>query len=565
MSKYPDISDKYFYEKFYNKFKNFTINSKQKSFTDFCFPKKFELQIPQKFLSNFMNPQTPYKGLLIYHKIGAGKTCAAISIAETFKTVKNIIIVLPASLRDNFRGELRSQCAKTEYLTNAERNLLKQLSPDTQEYKDIIKISDSRINKYYNIYSYNKFIRLVKYSQINLNNTLLIIDEIQNMISQSGSYYNYLYKLVKSNLQHFRLVIISATPIFDKPVEFALTMNLLLNEKQMPVGNQFIDTFIKIQTSKEEPLYTMKNIPLFKSYIKGYISYYGGAPDYVYPKSEIQFVKCQMSELQYNLYKQILSKSKKIKSVDYLTNDIPNSFLIGSRLVSNFVYPNSKIGINGFNSLKEDDLSITKIGQYSPKFLKLYMKIKKCKGTIFIYSNFKGFGGIRILVRFLEYQGYQNYNFHGKGKKRFAIWSGDESSSYKEEIKTIFNNINNVSGKDIKIIIGSSSIKEGVTLLRVKQVHILEPYWNYSRLDQIMGRAIRFCSHKDVPEDERYVLVYIYLAVSNNLKISTDQRIINMAISKKIINSQFDKVIMESAIDCRLFANANGHNIDCDK
>ena len=46
--------------------------------------------------------------LLIYHRIGSGKTCSAIQIGEKFKKNKRIIVVVPASLRGNFRNELRS-------------------------------------------------------------------------------------------------------------------------------------------------------------------------------------------------------------------------------------------------------------------------------------------------------------------------------------------------------------------------------------------------------------------------------------------------------------------------
>ena len=38
----------------------------------------------QTILSNLINPNTPYKGLLIFHETGTGKTCAAIGIAENF-------------------------------------------------------------------------------------------------------------------------------------------------------------------------------------------------------------------------------------------------------------------------------------------------------------------------------------------------------------------------------------------------------------------------------------------------------------------------------------------------
>ena len=68
----------------------------------------------------------------------------------------------------------------------------------------------------------------------------------------------------------------------------------------------------------------------------------------------------------------------------------------------------------------------------------------------------------------------------------------------KEEIKYMYNKKENTNGDIIKIMLGSPSIKEGVSLLRTEQVHIMEPYWNISRMLQIIGRAIRFCSHKDV-------------------------------------------------------------------
>ena len=59
---------------------------------EICFPKKYTLQLPQKFVAEFINPKTPYKGLLLFHKIGAGKTCGAINIAEKWKNKVGIEI-----------------------------------------------------------------------------------------------------------------------------------------------------------------------------------------------------------------------------------------------------------------------------------------------------------------------------------------------------------------------------------------------------------------------------------------------------------------------------------------
>uniref|UniRef100_A0A6C0LUM1 Helicase ATP-binding domain-containing protein n=1 Tax=viral metagenome TaxID=1070528 RepID=A0A6C0LUM1_9ZZZZ len=566
MQKYPDITDIDFYKFINKKFSEFKISNKKKTLKQICFPNKYEFQIPQKFLAEFINPKTPYKGILIYHRIGAGKTCTAINIAEKFKKQKNIMIVLPASLKGNIRSELRSLCAGENYLTNVERERLKKLHPSDVEYKEIIKHSDIRIDKYYNIYSYNKFVNLIKTNSLNLKNTLLIIDEIHNMISETGIYYETLNELMDISPIDMRLVIMSATPIFDKPTEIALMLNLLLRKnKKIPTGQDFINTFIDTIYTPKGIEYRAKNINLFKNYIRGYISYYRGAPPHVFPKIEINFVKCKMSDTQYKLYTKISRVESKNDINDYVNIDISNSFFIGTRMISNFMFPNKKIGQEGFDSLEDDDLSISQVKEYSPKFLKILRKIKKCDGTVFVYSNFKEFGGIRTFVRLLEHHHFKNYELHGNGLKRFAIWSGDQDSFIKEEIKAVFNNKNNIDGSKIKIILGSPSIKEGVSLLRIQEVHLMEPYWNWSRMDQIIGRAVRFCSHKDVVEEKRLVKVYIYLSVHPKLKMSIDQRIMRIAIKKKEISLVFENAMKEAAIDCDLFKNANEKDLICEQ
>ena len=157
----------------------------------------------------------------------------------------------------------------------------------------------------------------------------------------------------------------------------------------------------------------------------------------------------------------------------------------------------------------------------------------------------------------LEEYGYKNYEFHGSGRKRFAVWSGDQDPTFKEEVKTVFNNKNNSDGSKIRIILGSPSVKEGISFLRVQEAHIMEPYWNWSRLEQIIGRAVRFCSHKDMEFDKQLVKVYIYLAVHPKLKMSIDQHIMQIAINKKQVNLDFEMALKETAVDCELFKNAN--------
>lgn len=571
MSKYPSVADENFYTKINKIYEKYKSKENRKSIKQICNPQKFELQMPQKFLSEFINPKTPYTGVLVYHRIGAGKTCTAVRIGEQWKHKYRIIVVVPASLKTNFRNELRSACADGHYLKKSEEKLLKELHPTDPEYKKIIELSNKRMDKYYDIYSYHKFINLVKDEKISLNKCVLIIDEIQNMISEYGIFYTNLKKLIDKSDKNLRVILLSATPMFDKPNEIALTMNLLRIPVPLPTGTDFNRLFIDVRyNNKGRVEYRTKNMDLFKKHIKGYISYFRGAPPIVFPHMDIKYVKCRMDTFQYRAYKIVNEaeskkyQAKKKKLEENLdVSDLSNNFFIGTRIISNIVYPNKKINKTGFDILTKKEIR-ENLGKYSCKFKKLYSNIRREEGKIFIYSEFKNYGGIKAFTKVLEAHGYKDYAVHGEGHKRYAVWSGDESINKKEEIRSVYNLRENNDGSIIKILLGTSAIKEGVSLKAVRYVHILEPYWNMSRLDQIIGRASRLCSHKDLPESERNVQVYIYLAKlpkevyeKNRSQMSVDEYILNIAVEKQKIIKEFELAIKESAIDCMLNYKAN--------
>lgn len=572
---YPKVSDEHFNTKIYKKFKRYEAPKKPKTFKQFCYPSEWKHQNPQMFLSKYINPSSPYKGVLVFHNIGSGKTCTAVNIGEQWKHKRNIIVVLPASLKGNFRDELRTPCAYNEYLTEKERKTLSHLHPTSVEYKKIIEQSDKRIDKYYKIYSFNKFVDLIDSKKIKLTNTLLIIDEIQNMVSEDGLYYNTLYDFIQDSPDSLRLVLLTATPMFDKPVEIALTMNLLRIPYEFDTGINFNKQFIKEKVITRGGKKTIEkeaiNLDVFKERIKGYISYYRGAPPYTYPLYTIKYVKCPMSKFQYASYKKAMMKDK-VRLKEAVEN-LSSNFLIGPRIISNIAYPNNRINNTGLSSLTNNHLKQHNIHKYSSKFDKILTKIRNAQGTVFVYSGFKEYGGILPFVKLLEANGYKNYFEHGEGSKRFATWSSNESSKQREEIKTVFNMPDNANGSKIKIMIGSPSIKEGVSLKRVQQVHVIEPYWNMSRMEQIIGRAIRYCSHKDLPIEKRQVKVYVYIAVKpsdvTNKEITVDQYIYNLAKRKNKLIKQFENAIKEVAIDCQLSYNANVYKgeekIICDK
>ena len=77
---------------------------------------------------------------------------------------------------------------------------------------------------------------------------------------------------------------------------------------------------------------------------------------------------------------------------------------------------------------------------------------------------------------------------------------------------------NNKDGNLLKVILGTKAAGEGLNILYVREVHVLEPWFHLNRLEQVIGRGIRNCSHKDIEEKERNVTVYLYTVMEPKIK-----------------------------------------------
>lgn len=554
-NKYPDITDNNFQNKIANVFSKYKISDEKISFKSLCFPNQFTYQLPQLFVSKFTHPNTIYKGLLIFHKIGAGKTGSSILIGLQWYKQRKVIYIIPASLVSNLYKEFRSEFTGNLYVSKKEREILQSLHPTSKEYLDLVTEINERIDKDFIILSFHKYINLINSGELNLNNSIVIIDEVQNIVSERGSFYKDILKSLQESPKSTRIIVMSGTPIFDKPVELALTINLLKPTKILPVGKKFNEMFLLEEDNK----YSIKNGKLLKEMIKGYISYFPGAPKIAFPKEIIKIVHCEMSNFQYKSYKMVLNREGHPDFKDILK--LSNAFYIGSRMISNISFPNKKVGIKGLESLTGKYLDFKNIKKYSVKFDKIIKRIRKIEGPAIVYSNFREFGGIDPFIKMLEYNGYVNVlsesaNNKSFDKKRFAIWSGKETMIEKETSKNIYNMPANANGNLLKIMIISPSGKEGLSLFRTRSLHVLEPYWNWSRLAQIFGRGSRFCSHKDLAKDDRTIQIFIYIATSPEKEKTIDVHIWELMLRKKKLLQEFYDVIIDSAVDKQLFANS---------
>ena len=237
------------------------------------------------------------------------------------------------------------------------------------------------------------------------------------------------------------------------------------------------------------------------------------------------------------------------------------------------------------------------LGKYSPKFQLMLENINKSPGPVFVYSQFRSLEGIGIFALVLKANGYAPFRLQKKsdgvwyiheepdevGKPKYAFYSGTEDEEYKITIKNIYNNelnkltpiirsfiekrnkSGNLRGNIIKVLLATASAAEGISLANVRQVHITEPYWNPVRIEQVMGRAVRICSHSQLPIEDRNVEVFLYIAVftkkqitesftirSKDKSITTDQAIYEIAMRKQKITSELFRLMKESSIDCSL-------------
>ena len=245
---------------------------------------------------------------------------------------------------------------------------------------------------------------------------------------------------------------------------------------------------------------------------------------------------------------------------------------------------------------------------YSPKFLAILQHLTSVEneniGCNLIYSQFRTLEGIGIFKLVLEQNGFTHFKLKKSGsgiwsidipagdfnKPMFALYTGTEDDEEKEIIRNIYNsewnlvpqNIvqkleemglnTNKLGETIKVLMITSSGAEGIDLKNVRYVHIVEPYWHPVRIEQVIGRARRICSHASLPEELRTVEVLLYLMefseeqlsdevsielrmrdkskLDNSTPFTTDQAIYEIATIKEDVNSQLLTAVKEASVDC---------------
>jgi hypothetical protein len=254
---------------------------------------------------------------------------------------------------------------------------------------------------------------------------------------------------------------------------------------------------------------------------------------------------------------------------------------------------------------KNDYLDIDRLGaMYSPKFAQMYEDIITSPGSVLVYSQFRMIEGLGIFKEVLNRQGFAEINivnnedfgyiiedmdvFDEKyDNKRYVVFNSDRMKTnilmnifngnrgaLPKVVQTQLKHINiekeQMYGKIAKVMMITQSGAEGISLKNVRRVLITEYFWNSVRIDQVIGRAVRTCSHKSLPVEDQNVQVFTYLMNftrkqimdnptlrSKDKEISTDKHIYNIAKSKEGLINSFLKLLKAASLDCVIQADVN--------
>lgn len=204
----------------------------------------------------------------------------------------------------------------------------------------------------------------------------------------------------------------------------------------------------------------------------------------------------------------------------------------------------------------------TQIGQFSSKIKTILDLIEKSEGIILIYSD-KIFSGLLPMALALEESGFsrfENKNLLGAvtSKKRahfnYIMVTGNSilSPDNKREINAI-TDVKNKEGTIIKVVLISGAGAEGIDFKFIRQVHILEPYFNLNRIEQVIGRAIRNLGHKDLTFSKRNVQIFMHATLLEDPEVeSIDLYVYRIAQSKAKKQGVVTRILKETAVDCIL-------------
>jgi superfamily II DNA or RNA helicase len=583
---------------------------------------EYQLQSHQKFLRRVLSPDNPTRNLLMVHGTGVGKSCTAIQIAEEYILrpefqEKKVLVVAGPAVQSNFKTEIfdinRVSLDKTETLLSSKQctgrrylDMLMRIEAEPKQWKvpdtriRLGTLADRIINEFYEFSGYSSFGAMINKKFLDLkpadaekwvhdtfDNRLLIVDEAHNLregTSEMKTVSTALETLVKT-ADGLVLVLLTATPMYDTHDEIVFYMNLFLwNDRRQSkdkkiLPSEFLLSDGSVKASKEQE---------FRDWAQTYVSYVKGENPFTFPfrlpAPEIEglpepltgFTGLEIGAASRTKYLTLTASTVtggQQKLIDTASGKDDEEARMALMIPTISVLPGNKEFGDVFRAAgpqwqytTEPFLTPEKLPGVSAKFVTVIKQIEASKGVVMVYSNYVERGS-RLFAMALEEHGYtpasgpallENPAYKGKSKGEYMLLSSEVSTPQTNALLQLARSERNVNGEKVRIIVTTPRISEGVNFRYVRQVHLLDPWWNMSRIEQVIGRALRTCSHQALPFEEQNCSVYLHVLRSDKEHECFDEYTYRTKVEEKGVKiAKVRRLLEESAMDCPIQTSLN--------
>lgn len=576
----------------------------------------FRLQSHQRYLRRVLSPDSPLRNLLMVHGTGVGKTCTAIQVAEEYILRpefqdKKVLILANPSVQENFRREIfdvgrvkedhgvlrSSQCTGRRYLDMLERMESEPARWNDPEVRERLRrVASDIIREFYEFQGYREMANQVlaaeqagkmeEWIHKTFDHRLIIVDEAHNLrrqeegetISNDAKRVSQALEYISKVADHCVLVFLTATPIYDTYAEILFYFNLFLwNDRRQRTDTQLdLDTYFTdqgdLRTEKSEE---------FRGWVQDYVSFVKGESPFTFPfrlpPPDTMIAPADKTKSPSG--KKVVQRRKFLPLVGSVAQGAQLEALrkgtdaasVQNRLAT-LAVPPAPFTLNESKQYEyngEAWLAPSKLPQYAAKFATVIQSILKGKGVCLVYSNFVE-GGALLFSMALEEAGFapiqgispllanpaQEGGLRPGASGRYALLT--EDAAEQRRILQRVRQTDNKNGELCRVIVTSPRVSEGVDFRFVRQVHVLDPWFNMSRLEQVVGRGMRTCSHALLPELEQNCTVYFHICRMPENRECLDEFLYRTKVEPKATQiAKVRRVLMESAMDCSLQLQVN--------
>lgn len=611
----------------------------------------WQLTPAQVRVRDFLSPDTPYRSLLLVHGVGMGKTCTAVSVIERSRDVyrpaspqesaqRQHLVLVPASLKPSFyrqvldvdrlqfdaNGRLASdevppQCVGDKYLRMIpDRHSLDRATLQTRV--------NAVVDRFYLINSYIEFaleldrvqeridraetdpvrraVRMHMHLKQTYSDRVIVIDEVHNLRSDAeNSLVPPRIKQLVEAVENVKLLLMSATPMFDRANEIIFIVNLMLENEKLPTLDES-DVFSADGTMRDERK--------LADALYGRVSFVHGKdprefPAELYPTRDAQAMRAEdaptldvhgkdiapearldtagmpmvvstlngASALAYERFVANVDESDDVTETsvqNYLqvsSVTFPDTNAVGNQAFADCFRTSTTRGTSQFTYTTHFPfLAQPHVYTYAPKIATIVDRVVSSRGLVVVYSNYIRTGILPLAIA-LEHRGFLRVDGRAllarsaihkaapDGKSFYVVLSGEKATTSSDADIELARSLANADGSRVKVILMSRRGSEGWDLKNVREMHILEPWYNMSRMEQIKGRAVRRSSHAALDARQRNVTVYLHVAVHPDAagKESFDQRAYRIARTKRVGIDRVTDVLRRASIERALRLDAN--------